>query len=61
MDPDNNSSWDFVAEVNASGAVGLGIHQELATGLTVNKTYFYRAYAENLGRGLAPTIESFRN
>ena len=61
MDPDNNSSWDYVAEVNASGAVGLGIHQELATGLTLNKTYFYRAYAQNLGGEVwAPTIESFQ-
>ena len=61
VDPDNNSSWDFVVEVNSSGPVGLGIHQGLASELTLNKTYFYRAYAENLGgETWAPTIESFR-
>ena len=52
---------DFVVEVNSSGPVGLGIHQGLASELTLNKTYFYRAYAENLGgETWAPTIESFR-
>ena len=61
VDPDDNSSWDYVFEINASGPVGLGIHQALASDLSLNKTYFYRAHAENLGgESWATDIQSFK-
>ena len=61
IDPDDNASWDFVYEVNGSNPVSLGIYEGLASPLTLNKTYYYRAYAENLGGSAwSPTIENFR-
>ena len=58
---DNNASWDYVYEVNGSNPVSLGVHQGVAQPLSLNTTYYYRAYAENLGGfSWAPTIETFK-
>ncbi len=61
VDPDDNSSWDFVAEVNGGNPVGLGAYEAVASDLVLDKTYYYRAYAQNLGgESWSPTIESFK-
>ena len=49
VDDTNNSKWDYVLDVNSGNPVSLGSYDELVQGLTINKPYYYRAYAENLG------------
>ena len=61
LSTDDNSSWDFVYDVNAGSPVSLGVYQGPAYPLELDKTYYYRAYAKNLGGEYwAPTIESFK-
>ena len=61
VNPDNNSSWDYVYEINSTNPVGLGIYEGIAESLTVNETYYYRGYAENLGgASWSDRIETFK-
>ena len=56
----NNSKWDYVVDVNGGNPVSLGTYEILVNNLTINKPYFYRAYAENLGGGnWATDIQTF--
>ena len=61
VNPDDNSSWDYVYEINSTNPVGLGIYEGIAESLTVNETYYYRGYAENLGgASWSDRIETFK-
>ncbi|MBT5717319.1 MAG: LamG domain-containing protein, partial [Opitutae bacterium] len=51
IDDTNDSKWDYVLDVNSGNPVSLGSYDELVQGLIINKPYYYRAYAENLGGG----------
>ena len=60
INPDDNVSWDRVTVLNGGLPVGLGIQQKIVENLEQDTTYYYRAYAENLGgEAWAPNIESF--
>ena len=60
VDPNDDSKWDFVFEVNASGPVGLGSFLGTVDNLVQDTQYFFRGHAENLGgEKWAPNIESF--
>ena len=60
VDPNDDSKWDFVFEVNASGPVGLGSFLGTVDNLVQDAQYFFRGHAENLGgEKWAPNIESF--
>ena len=49
VDDSNNSRWDNVIDINGGNPVSLGTYEAMVNNLTINKPYFYRAYAENLG------------
>ncbi|MDA8823656.1 LamG domain-containing protein, partial [Opitutales bacterium] len=56
----NNSHWDYVLDINGGNPVSLGIYEESLNGLIFNKTYYYRAYTQNLGgEQWASEVESF--
>jgi hypothetical protein len=60
VDPNDDTKWDFVYEVNGSGPVGLGSFLAEVDSLEQDTQYFYRGYAVNLGgEQWAPNIETF--
>ena len=59
-DPDDNSTWDYVLEINGTNPVGLGQFSSLITGLELDKQYYFRGYAQNLGGEVwSPNTETF--
>ena len=60
IDPNDDTKWDYVYEVNGSGPVGLGSFLAEVDSLEQDTQYFYRGYAVNLGgEKWAPNIETF--
>ena len=60
LNTDDNASWDYVLEINGSNPVGLGDFSASISGLELDKQYFFRGYAQNLGGEVwAPNIETF--
>ena len=60
VDDTNDSRWDYVIDVNGGNPASLGTYEVLLNNLSINKQYFYRAYAENLGGARwATDIETF--
>ena len=60
IDYTDNTKWDHVFEINASNPVGLGNYFATVDGLDLDKQYYFRGYAENLGGGAwAPNTETF--
>ncbi|MBT7650562.1 MAG: hypothetical protein HN553_06280, partial [Opitutae bacterium] len=56
----NDSYWDYVLDINGGDPVSLGIYEASLNGLTFDKTYYYRAYTQNLGgEQWASEVKSF--
>ena len=51
---------DYVLEINGTNPVGLGQFSSLITGLELDKQYYFRGYAQNLGGEVrSPNTETF--
>ena len=60
VDDTNDSHWDYVLDINGGNPVSMGIYEVPLQNLTFDKTYYYRAYSENIGGGQwAGDVQSF--